>query len=762
LKGARWALRLAALSVEVLMVQEQQLDERPGLLGQLQRLISPNIRGKIIMPYLVLTLIVAVVGFYVILNFVHLSLDERLNNHLLEAGRVVSDSMAYQELEHLESARLVAFTQGLAEAVRERDLTSVSEIGERAAVAAGAELLVVVDMGRYEILHVLQREDGVREVGPGQAQVTGLWVADELIQADNASELPRRGIGLYPVDDRYYYLTAIPIGLEGEMVGVVVVGTSLDTLVPFLKSTSLANVTLYVEGGLAIASSFELGEEQGGVGGLSDDLGMSAENYATFIGVDQLTIIENVMVRGRRYRLANGPLQIANHRFGVFSVALPSDFIVEANVTSRQTYVPALVLAMGCVILVGYVISQRITNPLARLVRTSQSVAEGDLEQRTGIVSRDEVGVLAATFDVMTGRLAERTRELQRLYQAQKEIAGRMQAILSSIGDGVILEDLEGNFIPLNDTAREILDEMATDFMLGPLQELFAGDGELEGSSQASPWLLDSRRFQVGKNVLSTHTAAVRTEDGERLGTVVVLRDVTAEVEAEQVKDSFIAHVSHELRTPLTAIRGYIGLLLSGAGGSLDDDQRNFLQTISRHTESLISMVNELLDFSEMEAGRRLGLRRRPTSLKALLEDVVEEWRPQMSEKGLEFEVELSDELPEMDVDDGRLRWAFVNLMRNAWQYTSVGQVTLKLYEQGGYAVIDVMDSGAGIAPDDLQRVFSRFHRVMHGPGTDDEVRGLGLGLYLTKAIIEAHGGEVTVTSELGEGSTFQVTLPVL
>jgi signal transduction histidine kinase len=336
-----------------------------------------------------------------------------------------------------------------------------------------------------------------------------------------------------------------------------------------------------------------------------------------------------------------------------------------------------------------------------------------------------------------------------------------MRAILSSIGDGVVLEDLEGKLNPLNAAAEALLEEMAENFTLGPLRELSVEGYDQGTDFQPSPWLLERRRFQVGKKVISAHSAAVRTDNGEHLGTVIVLRDVTAEAEAERLKDAFITHVSHELRTPLTAIKGYSELLVVTAKDALDEEQLGFLETISRHTDNLVAMINELLDFSEMEAGGKLGLRQRPVLLTALVEEIAEELRPLISEKGLTLHVKTPAELPLVDADTRRLRWAVINIVRNAWQYTPVGgSVTLRLSEHNGKVVLDVTDTGIGISPEAQQHLFSRFYRVTNV--TADDIRGLGLGLYVTRAIVEAHGGKIEVFSREGVGSTFSVILPAL
>ena len=736
------------------MAREQQLEERPGWLPQLRRLLALNIRNKIVLPYLILTLIVAVIGTYVVTRLVASSLDERLTNQLLEAGRVVSDSLARWEVDHLESARTIAFTTGLAEAVQAGDRDQVVTLAQPVAAVRGLEGLIIVDASGQEVLHMLQRADGSFEFVEGQFDASELWMVQSLLEAGDPNALPKRGLVFHPTDQDYYYFTAIPIGLENNMIGVAVVGTSFETLLPHFKITSLADVIIYLDGGHAVATTFAFADPDADRAALLEELSITPALYELALHSTDVTTGEEVRIRGRWYRLARGPLRVGNETLSVYAVALPSHFIVQAGATSRNTYALIFSAAMAAVILVGYLISQRITRPLSRLVYTSQAVAEGDLEQRTGIVSADEIGMLAETFDEMTDRLSERTRALE-------EAVGRMRAILSSIGDGVVLEDLEGQLHPLNAAAETLLEEMAENFALGPLRELSVEDYDQITDLQPSPWLLERRRFGVGKKVISAHSAAVRTDNGEHLGTVIVLRDVTAEAAAERLKDAFITHVSHELRTPLTAIKGYSELLLVTAEESLNEEQLGFLETISRHTDNLVAMINELLDFSEMEAGGKLGFRGHPVLLTTLVEDIAEELRPQIEEKGLTLQVKAPTDLPRVDTDTRRLRWAIINIVRNAWQYTpSGGSVTLQLSEHDDNVVLDVIDTGIGISPEHQKHLFSRFYRVTNV--TADDVRGLGLGLYVTRAIVEAHGGSIQVFSKEGVGSTFSVVLPAL
>ncbi len=725
----------------------------------LARLQDLNIRLKIITPYLILTSIVAIIGLYVITSLVFESLDERLNNYTIEAGRVASDFLVRQEISHQDVARAIAFTDGVAAALQQQDADRIDALVRPIAVNDDIEFLLVVSAEGNIMLHLAQKEGELQAITES-IDLSYMSSIQNLLQSGDPEAQPQRALGLYSISQRYYYFTTIPVEADNTLVGVVTIGTAVDTLLPQLKTASLADITIYLNRGEAVASTLTRLVSPAEGEPFLKALSITPALYEERLRTPEFTQLDTVEIGERSYRLAIGPLRIGNESLGLFSVALPTDFVFTAGEASRNSYLIIFGFATIAVISMGYVISLLIIRPLHQLARTSRAVAEGDLDRRTGIDSQDEIGLLARTFDHMTASLAERNAELKELLRAQQETNSRMRAILSSIGDGVLLEDTQGVITPANTAAEVMLEEMATSFELGPLRELTESQNWSEGEPY-NPWLLESRRFQVANKVFSAHSATVETDDSEKLGTVVVLRDITAEVEAEQLKDAFVEHVSHELRTPLTAIKGYSALLLTTAGENLNVQQRIFIETIINQTESLTTMVNALLDFSEMQASGRLGVRPQPTALPPVVDDLVEEWQPKLEDKGIELEVDVDRDVPLVNGDARRLRWALMNLIRNAYQYTPEGgKVAVRLGSQNDRIYLEVSDTGIGISSEDQRRIFSRFYRVMNVK--DDEVRGLGLGLYVTKAIMDAHQGQISVNSELGVGSTFKINMPVM
>jgi signal transduction histidine kinase len=368
-----------------------------------------SIRFKVILPYLLLTLIVAVTGAYVVTRLVSGSLSERLTNQLIEAGRVVSDTMARQEVKHLEAARLIAYTRGLGDAVRSGDVERVAALAKPAAGGLNVESLMVFDAQGREALHLIkQSNETIMDVSQGGRPATS-GIVHEILAESNPDSLPRRTLTLDPVDGRYYYFTTVPVVTENQVVGAAMVGTSIQTLLPLLESTSLADVIIYGENGQAIASSF------GGADPVFQrTISMTPEHYREILAQKNTVQGENFPVDGRWYSLAQGPLKVGGDSIAVFAVVLPRDFVVESGALNRNTYIMLYSGAMIAVILIGYFVARLIINPLSKLVRTSLAITGGDLTKRTEIKSGDEIGVLANTFDKMTENLQQRTLELEK------------------------------------------------------------------------------------------------------------------------------------------------------------------------------------------------------------------------------------------------------------------------------------------------------------------------------------------------------------
>lgn len=341
------------------------------------------------------------------------------------------------------------------------------------------------------------------------------------------------------------------------------------------------------------------------------------------------------------------------------------------------------------------------------------------------------------------------------LFARVQHEASERQAILHSLADGVVVCDTHGTILLANPAAERMLDladrgfqrRRFRDLPLEPTrvgQELFAADHSME-------------HYRLGQRVLGLSRAPVARDDGAMLGEVIVLHDLSAEAAVDRAKTTFIETISHELRTPLTVITGYTELLLRGLVGDLTDEQRDLLQHVRGRAEDINSLVKNVILVASIEAGT-LRTEREPQDVACAVEQVAGSQRRMYEQKGLALHLRLPPDLPPVCADSEQLRVVLEQLLDNARRYTPHGGATVSAERQDDTVVIHVSDSGPGIAPGDLERLFTRFYRI---EGNSSPERGSGLGLAIARQLVERQGGQVWATSTIGEGSTFSVALPV-
>jgi signal transduction histidine kinase len=384
-----------------------------------------SIRFKVILPYLLLTLIVAVTGAYIVTRLVSNTLEERLRSQLIEAGRVVADSMVRQEQSHVKNALSIAYTRGVIGAITDGRSDLVIPSALSFASSQKLDNLFIFNAQGQEFAHILKQPDGTfsNVTQPGHPSM--LSVVNDLLKENNPDSPPKREIATDLINNYYYYFTAVLIVSDDRPVGVAVIGTSLNVLMPTLKNTSLADVILYDESGHAIASTFDAQDDL-----YQRTISISPEKYQSFVNSDNFVLGENIGTGKTAYTLAYAPLKIGNDRLGVFGVALSGEFIGVSGSMSRWDYGLLYAVAMVLVIAVGYFVSRLIIVPLMKLVRTSRIIASGDLTKRTEIKSTDEIGILASTFDQMTDHLQQRTLELEKTNKILEQMdAAKMRFI---------------------------------------------------------------------------------------------------------------------------------------------------------------------------------------------------------------------------------------------------------------------------------------------------------------------------------------------
>jgi PAS domain S-box-containing protein len=373
--------------------------------------------------------------------------------------------------------------------------------------------------------------------------------------------------------------------------------------------------------------------------------------------------------------------------------------------------------------------------------------------------------------------VAEQAQQLGQMLRTQQEEASKSQAILESIADGVIVNDVYGRILLLNATAERIVGVQGSTvlgqdvrtvfdaFILDGREKALAAMDSLTAGlftspTDSGPQIIETiLKLEMGNRVVNARLAPVITRGEELLGVVTVFRDITREVEADRAKSEFVSNVSHELRTPMTSIKGYSDLLHASTVGEVNEEQKRFLSIIKSNADRLTILINDLLDISRTEAGR-IELEFKPLQMGEIVLEVANSFRGQMESKGLEFLVDIPDNLGKVRGDRGRLTQILTNLIANAYHYTPAGSIRVSLSQMDDTLKVDVADTGIGIAPSDQGRIFDRFYRGDNS--VVQETTGTGLGLSIAKMFVEMHGGRVWVESESGKGSTFTFVLPTI
>ncbi|MBN2121117.1 MAG: PAS domain S-box protein [Candidatus Omnitrophica bacterium] len=337
------------------------------------------------------------------------------------------------------------------------------------------------------------------------------------------------------------------------------------------------------------------------------------------------------------------------------------------------------------------------------------------------------------------------------------------EAVIRSIAEGLVVVDAEGKVIMMNPAAEKLLGASKIDKAGKPLSDNI-GEDKLISLVKGSPDK-DKNEIELNsqadetKKILRASTAVVENENGQTVGMVSVLSDITKQKELDRMKSRFVSSVSHELRTPLVAVDKSISLLLSKAAGPVSSQQEEFLSIAKRNLKRLSTLINDLLDMSKLEAGK-MRMNIEPCSIEEIINEAVEGFRSWVNTKSIIFNKNIQDGLPLISADSQRIIQILNNLIGNAIKFTpSNGQITVEARLDKEMVEVSVKDTGQGIPREDLAKIFDKFYQVSERVVTD--ITGTGLGLSISKEIVELHGGKIWVESDRGQGARFIFTLPL-
>jgi signal transduction histidine kinase len=430
------------------------------------------------------------------------------------------------------------------------------------------------------------------------------------------------------------------------------------------------------------------------------------------------------------------------HRLGTVRVSMSTHRLGDVVRGAQQDVLVSGVVALLGVLVLASLFARSISQPVVELRDVARAIAAGDLTQRPALSAPGEIGDLATALHRMAEQLATRLLALQEDDQL-------MIALLESLEEGVLALNERGSVVRINERARTLLSVQA------PLpfgRELLPREHAI---STAIDQALAGESTPTAEVAFFDRTVAITSRPLPTAGAVVTVLDLTVLRRLETIRRDFVANVSHELKTPLTVVSGYAETLLDD--GIPSEQRRRFVETIRDNATRMQRIVDDLLDLSRIESGGW-----RPNVAAVDVESVVAEvfsaLRPQAEAKGIRLESEIPRESSRVLADPTAFRQVVTNLVENAVRYTKAGSVVLRARTAGRGIWVDVIDTGVGIAPDHLPRIFERFYRV--DAGRSREQGGTGLGLAIVRHLVDAHGGRVEAVSALGAGTTISVLFP--
>jgi len=422
----------------------------------------------------------------------------------------------------------------------------------------------------------------------------------------------------------------------------------------------------------------------------------------------------------------------------------------------NRILISGTLIALGLTAALGILLSNTITNPIKEITKQVTAVAEGNFDDQVKVQGKDEIGQLGHTFNFMMDRL----KEALSMNEEEKE---KLASILTNMNDGVIATDDTGRVIVLNRRAKQILqieEERSfgkdTSELLGMSKDRI--QALVHGEVNTTLLGIELPDEEEPLSVRVTFTPIHRRGEAAG-GLIAVLQDVTEQEKLEQARREFVANVSHELRTPLTTIKSYLEALDDGA---LEEPQlaSRFVNVTRSETERMIRLVTDLLHLSRLDS-RQSIIRKESTDVTEMLDEVADRFSFQLQQRKIRVEVAVEPGISRIMLDRDKIDQVLDNLVSNAIKYTAdEGAIRLSARRiDRDFLEIGIQDTGIGIPKKDLMRIFERFYRV--DKARSRNMGGTGLGLSIAREIVKAHGGTISLDSELGQGTKALFTLPI-
>jgi two-component system, NtrC family, sensor histidine kinase KinB len=491
-------------------------------------------------------------------------------------------------------------------------------------------------------------------------------------------------------------------------------------------------------------------------------------NYTGFLDLIEQSPNNNISINARdSYYLTR---QSIVDIYNINMSAIQKINIKIEETAKRVSYWMILVGVLSIIITLSFIIKYpgSIVNPILELTDKIKAISIGNYDQQLKFSSNDELGDLALAFNIMAGRLKEYEENTLDTLLIEKK---RLDAVIENLLDAVFILDENKVFLMANRGAlnltglrkEDIAGKYAPDIAMRNdlLREMIKGlvkngDNENKDDDEKPIKIIQNKKeYYFSREIIEIKTKPSGSDIERIIGYILLLKNITLFEERDVAKTNLIATVSHELKTPISSINLSLKLLEDNRIGELNDEQKNLIVSIRQQSVRLSKMVNELLDFSQTETGN-IKLKISKVRPEDIIDLSVTAIMMLLSEKKIQINLNISNNLPDVKADLEKTVWVLVNLITNAMRYTAEnGYIDLNAEINNDFVKFSVKDNGPGISKEDQEKIFKRFVQV------GNKNKGTGLGLAISKEFVQAQGGKISVESELGKGSSFSFFLPI-
>ena len=709
-----------------------------------------SLRWRFLLPIFAVVLVAAMGAAYYLGSRLTGSMEIPQLNILLESSRAISERASALYNRDRAEAERIAFTGGVPDMIVNGQARKLQLLLESSARLAELDSVIVTDAAGHEVLGMLRAESESQDNPQDYTVSTDTDLSGEAIFR-TATEAGFAGAtALLRTPNGLMLYTAVPVNDGKKLVGVALVGRRFDAVIEELQGSGVADIAVYGDDAHLLQTTLKLS-------GSAAALDIAPELFSQSLTTAPTQVpVQGVHVGQTTYQAAYFPFQFGPNTLGVIAAFAPDNIPFITEMGRQLTSLVMASLAGVLVIAVFFALNLMVIRRINRVTNTAELLTAGNSFMRTSMKPTDEIGAMGKALDQYANYVQERQDSLRVSLRRQRREVEHLMAVLESLPDGIIVQDLDGRVMVMNEQAKKLLGSQRV-FRSAGLHELTAGITEPLGPS-VSPGLYslgDPQQVELEGKMLSAQVAAVIDLANIRVGTVIVLRDITADVRRERAYQTVLTRVEQEVQKPLVeTVRSEMA----------QQPVSVLARELSRHAVALQKLVVEM---REMNLPDTPAIRegQRPLHVETLLWTCANEWRQVAAAANLTLEVVIEKKGLYILGDERRLRWAIGNILDNAIKYTLPGgKLTLEIKGEGdGRANLRVRDSGVGIAPDELPQVFTRFYR---GTPTAENGRivlvpGTGQGLSLAKQIIEAHGGMIQIKSKPGVGTAVYFTLPL-